>query len=71
MIFILYLYIYTFEFYQASTRKVLKSTLFQYSILLEYFWNIDTLLYSSNHFHLNTLLLLLVVVKFQYFTQHW
>ena len=29
-----------------------------------------TLLYSSNHFHLNTLLYSTRVLKFQYFTQH-
>ena len=56
MLVILELYIYNFDFYQTSTREVLESTIFQYSTLLNTSENIVTLLYSSNDFHLNTLL---------------
>ena len=66
MLVILYLYICNFDFYQASTREVLKSTIFQYSTLLNTSENIDTLLYSSNDFHLNTLLYLSIEISVLY-----
>ena len=55
MLFYNYTFI-TLNFIRPILEKYSKSTGFQYSTLLEYFWNIDTLLYSSIHFYLNTLL---------------